>query len=317
MRRLGKDRQYRPKGCLLIGTQVVEQSVDLDADLLISELAPTDMLFQRLGRLWRHPQEKPRPIGQPELWIIEEAATIEALRAESDKKVLRDLLGRKARVYAPYVLLRTLDQWHDKATVRLPTDIRPWLEATYQPRSEADLPAWKELLLDLEAKQRAHTSRAEAVQNVWNLPALRDEEGVGTRLNERPTLPLILVREATQENLIPLDGAPIPVQSFRFDYATAKALHWNMVKAPAWWFAHKELCLKSVPRAGAEMVTLHVRGSVEIAEVQGNTISADSFGEGIMLDFDPDRGLSRKPVVPSEAAPNWSEVNNELYGENY
>ncbi len=312
MRRLGKDRQYRPNGCLLIGTQVVEQSVDLDADLLISELAPTDMLFQRLGRLWRHRQEKPRPIAQPELWIIEEVATIKDLQAEPDKKTLRELLGKKARVYAPYVLLRTLEQWHGKETVHLPTDIRPWLEATYQPRSEEDRPAWKEWLLDLETKQRAHTGRAEAVQNVWNLPALRDEEGIGTRLNERPTLPLILVREVTHEKLIPLDGAPIPLQSFRFDYATAKALHWNLVKAPAWWFAHKELYLKSVPRSVAEMVALHVRGKVEIAEVQGNTIRADSLGDGVTLDFDPDRGLARSAIVRTKASiPEWEGDEDE------
>ncbi|CAN5545605.1 CRISPR-associated helicase/endonuclease Cas3 [soil metagenome] len=172
MRSLGKDRQLRPNGCLLIGTQVVEQSVDLDADLLISELAPTDMLFQRLGRLWRHPQEKPRPLGQPELWIIEEVATIKDLQAEPNKKTLRDLLGKKARVYAPYVLLRTLEQWHDKEAVHLPTNIRPWLEATYRPRSEEDRPAWKEWLLDLDEKQRAHAGRAEAVQNCLEPPGV-------------------------------------------------------------------------------------------------------------------------------------------------
>ncbi|MGC8732789.1 MAG: CRISPR-associated helicase Cas3', partial [Halothiobacillaceae bacterium] len=44
----------RPKGCVLVATQVVEQSVDVDADLLVTDLAPTDMLLQRIGRLWRH-----------------------------------------------------------------------------------------------------------------------------------------------------------------------------------------------------------------------------------------------------------------------
>jgi len=34
----------------LVSTQIVEQSVDLDADLMVTELAPTDMLLQRLGR---------------------------------------------------------------------------------------------------------------------------------------------------------------------------------------------------------------------------------------------------------------------------
>ncbi len=130
MRKLGKDRRYRPPGCLLVSTQIAEQSVDLDADLLITELAPTDMLFQRLGRLWRHHREAdaPRPRPQPEVWIIEEAATFDALRGERDKQSLCKALGKKARVYAPYVLLRTLEQWHDQTRVHLPGDIRPWLE---------------------------------------------------------------------------------------------------------------------------------------------------------------------------------------------
>lgn len=51
MTRLGKDSDDRPKGCVLVATQVVEQSVDIDADLLITDLAPTDMLLQRMRRV--------------------------------------------------------------------------------------------------------------------------------------------------------------------------------------------------------------------------------------------------------------------------
>lgn len=41
-------------GRILVATQVLEQSVDVDADLLVSRIAPADFLFQRIGRLWRH-----------------------------------------------------------------------------------------------------------------------------------------------------------------------------------------------------------------------------------------------------------------------
>ncbi|AMO57730.1 CRISPR-associated helicase/endonuclease Cas3 [Endozoicomonas montiporae] len=42
------------QGRLLIATQVVEQSLDLDFDVLISQIAPVEFLMQRMGRLWRH-----------------------------------------------------------------------------------------------------------------------------------------------------------------------------------------------------------------------------------------------------------------------
>ena len=44
----------KERGRILIGTQVLEQSLDIDADFLVTRICPTDMIFQRLGRLWRH-----------------------------------------------------------------------------------------------------------------------------------------------------------------------------------------------------------------------------------------------------------------------
>ncbi len=89
MNRLGKSGQARC-GCILVSTQVVEQSVDLDADLLVTELAPTDMLLQRIGRLWRH--ERPGRPGMPEVIILEESESLERFRkmgTQGDQEGLR------------------------------------------------------------------------------------------------------------------------------------------------------------------------------------------------------------------------------------
>ena len=59
-RRLGKDRD--PGGMVVVGTQTLEQSLDIDADLLITDLCPADVLLQRVGRLHRHARTG-RPAG--------------------------------------------------------------------------------------------------------------------------------------------------------------------------------------------------------------------------------------------------------------
>ena len=59
---LGKDN--RPSGgCVAVGTQTLEQSLDIDADLLITDLCPADVLLQRIGRLHRHDTEMTGRIG--------------------------------------------------------------------------------------------------------------------------------------------------------------------------------------------------------------------------------------------------------------
>jgi CRISPR-associated endonuclease/helicase Cas3 len=100
--RFGKPKDpntKRPKRYVLVATQVIEQSLDLDFDLIISDLAPIDLLLQRSGRLHRHEDRTDRPIKllQPTMWLIS---------PELDESGKADF-GDSGFIYDRHVLLRT------------------------------------------------------------------------------------------------------------------------------------------------------------------------------------------------------------------
>ncbi|MCW5557279.1 MAG: CRISPR-associated helicase Cas3' [Verrucomicrobiae bacterium] len=235
--RLGRHRAPTGPGSILIATQVVEQSVDIDLDFIVSDLAPTDMLIQRLGRLWRHD----RPVGhraadQPEFWV-----RLPELGGATQPGELKAALGRSARVYAPYVLLRTARVWRGRGEIHLPDDIRPMLEATYADPEAAEPPEWQDLLEELEKEKKTLELNAKAAMQVFGLPMLDPEsDGALTRRKGAPTTPLLILRSVSQLPggkgwlLTAPDGSTTIVSDFEWSLAAARFLHQWLVRVPRW-----------------------------------------------------------------------------------
>lgn len=183
----GRDSRQE-KGRILIGTQVLEQSLDIDADFLVTRLCPTDMLFQRLGRLWRHRENDSIRPGEAkrEAWILAPCL--------SDAIEHQGRLGRTARVYSQYILCRTLEVWQGLLNLKLPGDIRPLLEATYKERSEdGNMARYKQ---ELE-KGRETLSRL-ALTGISRGGKTMPESKAHTRYSEIESVDVLLIKKQRQ-----------------------------------------------------------------------------------------------------------------------
>lgn len=67
--RLGKRRE-NGRGVVLVGSQTLEISLDIDADLLVTDLCPVDVLLQRIGRLHRHARTRPDGFAAPRVVLL-------------------------------------------------------------------------------------------------------------------------------------------------------------------------------------------------------------------------------------------------------
>jgi CRISPR-associated endonuclease/helicase Cas3 len=183
------DRAQR--GLILIGTQTLEQSLDICADLLITDLCPADVLLQRIGRLHRH-AHNPRPVG------YEEARCIVLCPHD-----LTPLLGRGdfglGGAHGPYrdlvVLEATRRMVVEHGTWRIPSMNRHLVEgATHLEALDALTaslavadPRWQKCRQDLDGNDLADAQIAASAKLPWSKAFSSDDlafQGQGTSTDD-------------------------------------------------------------------------------------------------------------------------------------
>ena len=124
LNRFGKNGMARAG--VVVATQVIEQSLDLDFDLMVSDLAPIDLLIQRAGRVWRHVRGW-RPIDGPHLFVLSPDPV-----AVPGADWLGSALRRTGRVYENHALLwRSARVLFETGKISAPSDVRRLVEAVY------------------------------------------------------------------------------------------------------------------------------------------------------------------------------------------
>ncbi len=114
----------RPERMVVVGTQVLEQSLDIDFDVLFTDIAPMDLLLQRMGRLHRHQIKRPAKLKEPTTYVL-------------GINALGDYGDANEAVYDKYWLMKTDHFLPD--TINIPNDISKLVQKVYDSRSDSEI----------------------------------------------------------------------------------------------------------------------------------------------------------------------------------
>lgn len=142
--KFGKRFENRPKKCILVATQVMEQSIDADFDAMITDLAPIDLLLQRIGRVHRFDgTERPVSMRKPKIIVLTSPAGYD-----------------DTTVYPGILMLRTERLLKDTCTINTPDMIRDLVESVYGAETKEDQKGY-EMWWKNEFKNQFEAAKAE------------------------------------------------------------------------------------------------------------------------------------------------------------
>ncbi|MCB1817224.1 MAG: CRISPR-associated helicase Cas3' [Gammaproteobacteria bacterium] len=205
---LGKQRP--PGARIIIGTQTLEQSLDIDADLLITDLCPMDVLLQRIGRLHRHQRdagERPSAYASPKALVLTPAGH----DLSSMLKRAAHGLGRFSDGGGVYPDLRIIEATRrliDALTlIQIPAVNRRLVEGATHPDRLAIIEA------DMGEAWRRHGAQiagdSGANRTIANLHILEIDEPFAEKPNQEfPTGEKVGTRLGTADRLVTFESPP-------------------------------------------------------------------------------------------------------------
>lgn len=168
-------------GNVLVATQVVEQSLDLDFDLLITDLAPMDLLIQRAGRLHRHPRdEKGNPLleghdrREPACMIVHSPLPED----EADGNWFKSVFPKASFVYPSHgCLWLTARLLAEKKELKMPDDARELIEAAFSENAD-------KIPDPLQQRDQQASSQWQADKSLAHINMLKLDEGYEPTINQ-------------------------------------------------------------------------------------------------------------------------------------
>lgn len=166
------------RGRLIIATQVAEQSLDVDADMVVSDLAPIDRLIQRAGRQYRHPRDARGnriPHGQADgrgeacMWVFAPSWT-----EDPSADWLQQALPGTAFVYNHHGQMWLTAQQMQRGSFTMPNDARSLIEAVY---GEGARVPGALLASSVAAEGERHSARAMGQMNSVKLSSGYERKG--------------------------------------------------------------------------------------------------------------------------------------------
>jgi len=188
-------------GSFLVTTQVAEQSLDIDADVMYTALCPMDMLLQRMGRVWRHDRPRPKGSTSPEVFIHVGRLSEESKNIHEFSKAYG---GKTPYVYEPYTLLKTNKVLSTTGTIAIPSQIRQVLEDTY--RDDGTFPLWRSVMYNKDRKNVSTAGQALSRGGLGDISDDEEERTLGTRLIQGDVVEVILVDEVLKKNQVIIEG---------------------------------------------------------------------------------------------------------------